>query len=262
MVLRRSLVAWGLGHLALGQSRGWLLLGLEILWVAAFVVALPLLPTDRWLLAYGLLAGFIVAWFAQAVAAYRLAGARLGHGSGAGWLLAIAPVVIALLTGFWLFAAGNESPAATFQRYVGAWRHGDAAAAASLFAQPLDSGMVKATWERQERLISQRIAALADADPEFSLDRVNPETNLRFDLHDPGNGPATAVGRVQFDVHVVRQVTVPSTVLGIVTASRTEIRVVETIGQALLVRRPLQGALAATGAGAWFIESMRFAGEP
>jgi hypothetical protein len=260
-VLRRSLVGWGLGHLILGDARGWLLLGLEIAWLVAFGLSLALLQTDRWLVAYGLLSGFIVAWVAQAVNAYRKARARSGTNTGAAWLLAVAPFVIALLTGFWLFSGAQASPAATFERYVGAWRHDDADSAVGLFAQPPRASALADRWEVQERLIADRIDALADADPEFRLDTENPETNLRFDLHDPGVTGGGA-GPVQFDVHVVRQVSVPSTFFGLVPATQTETRIVDTVGSATLIRRPIDGALAATGASVWLIDRISFTGEP
>lgn len=262
-VLRRSVAAWGLGHLALGDPRGWVLLMLEIAWILVFGVSLALLATDRWLVAYSLLAGFIVAWVAQAVAAYRLARARSGNDNGAAWLLALAPGVIALLTGFWLISGAQASPASTFERYVGAWRHGDAGAAIGLFATPTNATALGARWTLESRLIADRINALADANPEFGLDTAKPEANLRFDLHDedavdtdPGEGP------VQFDVNVVRQVSLPTTFFGLVPASRTETRNVETVGRAMLVRRLIDGPLAATGASVWVIESIGFSGEP
>lgn len=259
-VLRRALLAWGLGHRQLGDGRGWLLLGLEIAWLAAFALSLALLQTDRWLVSYGLLAGFIVAWVAQAVNAYRKARARSGTNSGAAWLLAVAPFVIALLTGFWLFSGAEASPAATFQHYIGAWRHDDAGAAVGLFAQPPQAAELADRWEEQEQLIAARVDALADADPEFSLDTENPDTNLRFDLHDSvGDGGA---GPVQFDVHVVRQVSVPSTFFGLVPATRTETRIVDTVGTATLIRRPIDGLLAASGASVWLIQQVAFTGEP
>lgn len=204
-----------------------------------------------------------MAWIAQAVVAYRAARTVSGRYSGAAWLLAVAPVVIALLTGFWLFAGAQASPAATFERYIGAWRHNDPAAAVGLFAQPIDPLTLVARWEAQEKLIAARVETIAEADPEFSLNRQDPDTNLRFELHVPEAGDATSAGGpVEFDVHVVRQVTVPSTFFGLVPASRTETRIVETVGDATLVRRPLEGPLAGTGAFLWVIQSINFNGEP
>jgi hypothetical protein len=238
----------------LGDARGWLLLILEIVWLAALAASLALLPTDLWLVCYALLAGFILAWVGQAIAAYRRARAVTGRSTGAGWLLAVAPVVIVLLTGFWLVAGATSSPSATFQRYVEAWQSGDAAAAASLFVEPEDAARLAEDWEAEGLGMAERIRALADADPDWELDREHPERNLRFD-YQPGS-PLAGTDRVTFDVQVVRRVTVPTTFLGLVPASRSETMVVDTIGHADLVRRPLTGPLAFTGASLWLIDGV------
>jgi hypothetical protein len=259
-VLRLALLAWGLGHLRLGERRGWLLFGLEVAWLAALALSLSLLPTDRWLLSYALLAGFIVGWVWQAISAYRGARLRSGRSTGAAWLLAAAPAVICVLTGFWLVAGATASPAATFQHYVGAWRAGDAAAALALFDGPRDAAALAAEWDGQRAAIAARISELARADPQWRLDRDDPGSNLRFDLH--AGDAAAAEDRVRFDIHVVRQVAVATTFLGLVPASRSETRVVETIGQAALVRRSAAGSLGAAGASVWLIESLVIGGVP
>jgi len=66
-----ALIAWGWGHQSLGDRRGALLFVLEIVWLAALVVTLPLVATDRWLVLFGLLSGFLLVWLLQAVAAQR-----------------------------------------------------------------------------------------------------------------------------------------------------------------------------------------------
>jgi hypothetical protein len=255
-VLRASLLVWGAGQLRMGDARGWLLLGAEIVWLAGLGLSVTLLPTDRWLICYALLAGFILVWVAQGIAAYRAARTRSGRTSGAGWLLAIAPVVIVLLTGFWLVAGATSSPASTFERYVGAWQEGDPVAAAHLFAEPIDAAALGDAWERQDRGMAGRIGALADADPGWELDRQHPERNLRFDYH-PGD-PVAGADVVRFDIQVIRRISVPTTFFGLVPASRSETRVVDTIGQADLVRRPVGGLLGFAGASVWLIERVTF----
>ena len=256
-VLRRSLVGWGLGHLMLGDARGWLLLGLEIAWLVAFGLSLALLQTDRWLVAYGLLSGFIVAWVAQAVNAYRKARARSGTNSGAAWLLAVAPFVIALLTGFWLFSGAEASPAATFQRYVGAWRHDDAEARRSACSRNRHG-------RRRSRIGGRSRSASSPTASTPSPMRIPSSAWTRrtrtptcastctTGVTDGGAGP------VQFDVQVVRQVSVPSTFFGLVPATRTETRIVDTVGSATLIRRPVDGLLAASGASVWLIQQVAF----
>jgi hypothetical protein len=259
-ILRLSLLAWGAGHLRTGDARGWLLFGLEVACLVVLLVSLALLPTDRWLITYALLSGFILVWIGQAIAAYRRARRLTGRTSGAGWLLGVAPVVIALLTGFWLVAGAESSPASTFERYVGAWREGDSGAAARLFAEPPDIFQLETAWEAQDRSVVGRIGRLAEADPGWELDREHPERNLRFDYH-PGDLLA-GVDHVRFDVQVVRRVQVPTSFFGVVPATRSETRVVDTVGQVDVVRLPLTGPLAFTGASVWLIERVVFDSEP
>jgi hypothetical protein len=223
-------------------------------------VSLALLQTDRWLISYALLIGFILAWVAQAIAAYRRARRVSGRTSGAGWLLAVSPVLIALLTGFWLVAGALSSPAATFERYVGAWRAGNPDAAAALFAEAPDPVRLAAEWTADDRGVMERIRALADADPRWDLDREHPERNLRFDYH--AGDPVPGADRVRFDVQIVRRVSVPASFFGLMPATRQETRVVDTVGQVDLLRRDLGGPLAFTGASVWLIERVVFEDVP
>jgi hypothetical protein len=244
----------------MGDARGWLLLAVEVAWLVTLGVSLALLQTDRWLISYALLTSFILAWVAQAIAAYGRARRVSGRTSGAGWLLAVSPVVIALLTGFWLVAGSLSSPASTFERYVGAWQAGTPGAAAALFADAPDPVRLAADWMADDREVRDRIRALADADPSWDLDREHPERNLRFDYH--AGDPVPGAQRVRFDVHVVRQVSVPTSFFGLMPATRQETRVVDTVGQVDLLRRSISGPLAFTGASVWLIERVAFEGGP
>ena len=127
-VLRRALVAWGLGHLALGHTTaGRALLVTEIVAMAlvAWLVA-GLSETSAYLVPY--LAGvlFIVAWAWQAVDAYRLARVRepapedpiRSEAVAIGWL---AVPLLVWGGGFWLVAAADASPGAVLDRFVAAW---------------------------------------------------------------------------------------------------------------------------------------------
>lgn len=253
------MLAWGLGHIRLGDRRGWLLLAAEVAWVAVFVASLGLLSTDRWIVCYALLAGFVVAWLAQAIWAYRLAHARDPRSNGAAWLLALAPVLIVLLTGFWLFAGSLASPAATFERYVGAWQHHDATDAVGLFANPPLAVALAADWRTEDQAIATRVARLAAADRRLDLDTVHPQANLRFVL---GASPPTPGGDAtvrRFDIQIVHQVSVPGSFLGILPASHTETRVLEVVGSAVLVRQSPGGLADAIGASEWRIQAVSIA---
>jgi hypothetical protein len=253
--LALSLLVWGAGLIRLGKPVGWLLVGLEVLWIAALGLSIGLLPTDEWVVCYLLLAAFIVLWVGQAIWAYRVARRLSGRTTGAAWLLAAAPVLIVVLTGFWLVAGALASPAATFQRYVGAWQRDDVAAAAPLFATPEVAQQLTARWSTEDKLITSRVAALNAANPKLDLNAQDPRSNLRF-VEQPVSADAAA-----FEVQVVHDVSVPSTFLGFIPASRTETQVLAVLGHVTLGRYPIEGPLATTGAGIWQINGATFDGE-
>lgn len=123
-VLRRAILAWGLGHLALGRpALGFGLLAAEaaaVLLVAWLTAGLS--ESSAYLVPFmaGIL--FLVAWVWQAVAAYQ--SARQGSASGSdtprrapaaalGWLGV--PLLI-WGTGFWIDGARCATPAAALDR--------------------------------------------------------------------------------------------------------------------------------------------------
>jgi hypothetical protein len=132
-VLRRALLGWGLGHLALGRtSIGVSLLLSEIAAVALVAwLAIGLGDTSAYLVPFLAGVAFLVAWAWQAVAAYRSARARLAEEVPAvperspalamGWL---ALPLLVWGSGFWLVGAGAASPAAALDRFVTAWDAG------------------------------------------------------------------------------------------------------------------------------------------
>jgi hypothetical protein len=128
-VLRRALIAWGLGHLALGQTgTGRALLAAEA--IAAGTVAwlaIGLADSSFYLLPF--LAGmtFIAAWTWQAVHAYhaalRLQPARpptpeRSPAAAIGWMSL--PLLV-WGTGFWLVGAEAAGPEAVLDRFVTDW---------------------------------------------------------------------------------------------------------------------------------------------
>lgn len=128
-VLRRGLIAWGLGHLQIGRTRiGRGLLLAEL--VAGLLVAwltVGLAETTAYLVPFIAGMAFIVAWAWQAVHAYRSARALLparpptperSPAAAIGWLSL--PLLV-WGTGFWLIGAGAATPAAVLDRFVTAW---------------------------------------------------------------------------------------------------------------------------------------------
>jgi hypothetical protein len=143
-VLRLAILGWGLGDLALGdRGRGSVLLALEAAWLVLVALATIALADSTWyLLPFLGGMGFIVAWAAQAVAAYRRAQRREGAIAPAGSrspAAAAAWLTLPLLvwgTGYWLVAAGAATPSAVLDRFVTAWPEA-AASGATPFDQRL-----------------------------------------------------------------------------------------------------------------------------
>jgi hypothetical protein len=128
-VLRRALVAWGLGHLAIGRRRtGTALLAAELL--SALLLAwltIGLADTSAYLVPFIAGVAFILAWAWQAVDAYRSAHAlqaarpptpERSPAAAIGWLSV--PLLL-WGTGFWLIGAHAATPASVLDRFVTEW---------------------------------------------------------------------------------------------------------------------------------------------
>lgn len=128
-VLRRALLGWGLGHLALGRtSTGVGLLASEVVAIGlvAWLTA-GLADTSAYLVPFVGGVAFLAAWAWQAVAAYHAARA-LAPGTQVAPprspALAVGWLTLPLLvwgSGFWLVGAGSATPAAVLDRFVTAW---------------------------------------------------------------------------------------------------------------------------------------------
>lgn len=131
-VLRRALVAWGLGHLVMGHRRlayglllAELLSALTIGWLS-----IGLADTSLYLVPFLAGVAFIAAWAWQAVDAYRSAHAlqaarpptpQRSPAAAIGWLSL--PLLL-WGTGFWLIGAHAATPAAVLDRFVTDWSAG------------------------------------------------------------------------------------------------------------------------------------------
>ena len=132
-VLRRALLAWGLGHRAIGRRRtGYALLAIEL--VSLLLVAwltIGLADTSAYLVPFIGGVAFIVAWAWQAVDAYRSAHAvpaaraptpERSPAAAIGWLSL--PLLV-WGTGFWLIGAHAASPASVLDGFVTDWSAGE-----------------------------------------------------------------------------------------------------------------------------------------
>lgn len=132
-VLRRALIAWGLGHHLVGRPRlGYGLFVAEIAFALVVTwLTIGLADTSGYLVPFLAGIAFIVAWAWQAVDAYRAAHAlqaarpptpERSPAAAIGWLSV--PLLI-WGTGFWLIGAGAANPASVLDRFVTEWTRGE-----------------------------------------------------------------------------------------------------------------------------------------
>lgn len=229
-VLRRALIVWGSGHLALGDRRGWLLvIAQPLALVGLGLMAALLIDGTRWMVVFPALLMVLAVWLVQAVAAQRRAlelGARPG---GEMQVVVLMPVLFALVTAFWLAGGDHGSAAATLREYVAAWRSGQPSVAASLFREPTDPSAVGAAWAAQRDLLAQRVAlAAATYGPASGIDPTRPFNSLRL-LEERATADTVVVG-----VEIVRRQRVETMLLDLIPTAQQQTVVVERLGQIVL----------------------------
>jgi hypothetical protein len=234
-----ALLGWGLGHVATGDRRGWLLLAIEAAAIALLVdVGLPRLEGDAVNGLFLAMVLFFAVWAAQAVDAHGRAVRGRAHPGGAIWLLALLPVAVVFFGLFWMLAGSSATASATTERYVEAWRRGRPEVADRLLLEPAGPAAVAAGWAEADAVIGERLAALdASLGPGSGLDLDRPFTDLEFRLAaapPAGDEPAAVVSIV-----VVRQVSIRSTFLGLFPTAVLQTEVLDEIGTIALVSVPL-----------------------
>jgi len=128
-VLRRALVAWGWGHIAIGRvALGRALLAAEAIGVLLVAwLTSGLADSSAYLVPFLGGIAFLATWGWQAVHAYRAAQAlqparpptpERSPATAIGWL---SLPLLAWGTGFWLIGAHAATPAAALDRFVSAW---------------------------------------------------------------------------------------------------------------------------------------------
>jgi hypothetical protein len=259
--LRRSLLLWGLGHVSLGDGRGWLLAVVEVLGLASLLLLGPALAaTDAapWLF-LGLVA-FFAAWGGQAVAAYRLALERGGRSGGAEAILALAPVAIVAFTGFWLVGGSAGSPSAALQAYVSAWRGERADIASALYEPPRDAASVEREWDAARDYLTGRLTEISAAGAGTGIDPQAPFSSLLFEFppsDETGGGRRARPGDTsRAIIQIVRRETVSDTLFGLVPTASQRTVAVERFGEVRLRAEAVAGPGGILPAVAWRIAAV------
>jgi hypothetical protein len=257
-VLRRALLGWGLGHLALGDRRGWALLAAEVAAISAWLIAaVQLIQGSGWLALFLALLGLLLVHAGQAVHAQRMA-LRLGAAPGGelqmAWLL---PVVTLVVAGFWLLAGNRGSPEATLAGYVAAWQADHVEAGQALLVPctgVVDScgavpARLSADWHAQGSYIADRVAFAAQTyGPASGLDPSMPFNGLRFSLVSPCTAGQSADDEACAAVDIVRFQRIETTLFGFIPTASREIVVVERLGTINLTTVRGQPVLSLSGA--------------
>ncbi len=232
--MRLAVVGWGLGHVALGLRRGWLLFALQPLAiVVVFCLAAAFIDGTRWLVVFVPLVLLFVFWIGQALDAYQRA-LRAGHAPGGEWaIVAVLPVMLVVLTTFWLLGGRHGSPSATLQAYTDAWTADRPDVAAQLFDTPRVPEDMDRLWDAERSDLVERItAARAEFGPESGLDPTRPFNSLRF------REVVAADGRVAMIGEIVRSRRVQTTLLGFIPTAGQATVVVEPDVTVWLTLRP------------------------
>lgn len=250
-----------MGHLAIGDRRGLLLLVLQPLAIlGVLVVAFQLIDGTRWLVVFPPLALLLVLWLGQAIHAYRRA---IDLGAKPGGELQVAfylPVAVAVLTAFWLVGGKNGSPSATLEAYVVSWESGRPDAAAALYAEPPGRAQLGAQWMSEIAYLGDRVTQLAATyGPSSGLNPQLPFDNLRF--RDP---VADVNGQELVVVDIVRSQQFQNMVLGIIPTASQQTVLVEQAGT-IRLRLEEQPATTWLSIGqldsyAWKIDSVQIGG--
>jgi len=260
------LLIWGLGHLSLGDRRGWLLVLLQPAAIAALlIVASQLVEGTRWLAIFPPLVALLIVWLGQAVHAYTHA-VELGAVRGGELQVALfLPLAVVALTLFWLLGGRHGSPAATVQAYIEAWVDGREEAATELFAAPPPPDVMAAEWQQHMDTLADLIDRSRETyGPASGLDRARPFDSLRVreDANlapDPADRPQT-----RFVVELVRTQRIETTVLGIIPTAGQETVVVQPLLYIWLglerQEPPFELPLSGLESDAWRIDQLELAG--
>ena len=237
------MLVWGWGQLATGDRRGWLLIPLQPLAIAAFLVGGPPLVQGAGVtLVY--LGGvvLVLAWVGVAVHAYARAVRRRvlvelpGPDGSAIGLLLFAPPAILASTALWALGGVAADPATVVDRYVADWRAGRVADAIGRFDERPGTGpLVREIWDAQlTALHNELIRLVPRAGPEGGIDPDRPFDTVRW-----VDGGPTPDGGHLVRLEVARRETVRGLVLGLLPVSSQRLVPLEQLGSVELVRVPI-----------------------
>lgn len=245
-VLRRSLLIWGWGHIALGDRRGWLLVLLQPIALAGLLIAAwQLIDGTRWLAVFLPLVALLVFWVGQAVNAHQRAlalGAAPGGELQLAWFL---PAVLAVVSAFWLVGGRHGSPASAVEAYMTAWQSDRPDVAVALYGGGAPAAADVAQLWLQERawLHSAIEQALATYGPTSGLDTARPFNSLRVSQSAP----------THFVVELVRSESYQTTILGFIPTAGQRTVVVTPLLDVAVVEEPVAGYLPST---VWRIDTV------
>lgn len=194
-----------------------------------------LIDGTRWMIVFPALMLFIAVWLGQAIDAQRRAielGARPG---GEMQVTIVLPVLVGLVSAFWLVGGDNGSAASTLRDYVAAWRGGGAQHAVGLFHQSPGADALGATWAAHDALLAERVENAARTFGSGSgIDPARPFNSLRMLEQDS----SSSAERVIVDVEIVRRQRVETLLLGIIPTASQQTVVVERLGTITLISVP------------------------
>ena len=245
-VLRRSLLIWGWGHIALGDRRGWLLVLLQPIALAGLLVAAwQLIDGTRWLAVFLPLVALLVIWVGQAVHAHQRAlalGAAPGGELQLAWFL---PAVLAVVSAFWLVGGRHGSPASAVEAYMTAWQADRPDVAVALYGSgaPAAADVTQLWLQERAWLISQIEHARATYGPTSGLDPARPFSSLRVTQSAPPH----------FIVELVRSESYQTTILGFIPTAAQRTVVVAALWDVAVVEEHVMGYLPST---VWRIDTV------
>lgn len=247
---------WGLGHLAIGDRRGLLLAIAHPLAVAGTIaLAALLIDGTRWMLVLPAILVLLVFWLGQALNAHRAAVALGAKPGGELQVAAFLPLVVAVVSAFWLLGGQDGSPQTTLRRYVDAWEDGRPDGASGLFAQPMAPADVASRWALDASYLSTRVdAAARQYGPTSGIDPALPFNSLRFT-----EVPSSSTETARVSVEIVRRQRVETVLLGFIPTATQQTVVVEQLGTVSLrsiAAEPPAWLPVRTGGRVWRIESV------